>query len=370
MSEELKDLTEELDKEARKLKRTLDKLKKDKKPKPIGLSCGSTPLNLAMTSTPNAAFHTGCYYLLVGASRAGKSFIGMTTLAEASINPAFDKYRLICHAPERGIRMDLKKFFGNKLAQKVEFFYPNTLEEFYYSLDDDLKAGPCICILDSMDSLNPKDDQEKYEKQKKAFRKQKEESGSYGVSKAKVNSANLRMVVNNLQKHGSIFIMISQSRDNIGFGSQFSPETRAGGRALTFYATSEVWFKVKGSIKRSVGLPSHKKDRKIGTVLEAHVKKNRDTGYEPKVQLYHYPSVGFDDLSAQIAYLIEEGKWKGSIDKQTVEATEFNFDGPWDILIDKIQSEGLEQNLQILTADLWEQIEESCRVERKSRYHS
>ena len=44
-----------------------------------------------------------------------------------------------------------------------------TVQEFYYHLDDAAKEGrPFIYVLDSMDSLEAKEDQEKFEKQKKA----------------------------------------------------------------------------------------------------------------------------------------------------------------------------------------------------------
>ena len=61
-----------------------------------------------------------------------------------------------------------------------------------------------------------------------------QEGGSYGTEKAKINSERLRPVVNALRKNGSILILISQSRDRIGFGAKFDPKTRGGGNAPTF----------------------------------------------------------------------------------------------------------------------------------------
>ena len=95
------------------------------------LSTGSTLLDLALTNQPGQGFCKGSYYLLVGASRAGKTFIALTTLAEASINPSFQDYALIYLAPERGARMNIEKFFGKKLAERIIFEYPKSLQEFY-----------------------------------------------------------------------------------------------------------------------------------------------------------------------------------------------------------------------------------------------
>ena len=59
-----------------------------------GLSTGSALLNLACSGNPSVGFPCGFYYLLVGDSQAGKTFITMSALAEASINPKFHSLSL------------------------------------------------------------------------------------------------------------------------------------------------------------------------------------------------------------------------------------------------------------------------------------
>src|SRR5262245_46086827 len=100
---------------------------------PPALSTGSTLLDLALTGRPGAGFAPGCYYLLVGDSASGKTFLALTALAEAACSPAFAKHRLIYNAPERGARMDVTRFFGKTLAGRLETPDPSpTVEEFYY----------------------------------------------------------------------------------------------------------------------------------------------------------------------------------------------------------------------------------------------
>ena len=229
-------------------------------------------------------------------------------------------------------------------------------------MDDYLKKGPVVAVLDSMDGLIPEEDLESFEKNKQSSRKGKEESGSYGTAKAKINSSNLRVVYNGLDATKSILLVISQTRDKIGFGSQFNPHTRSGGTSLTFYANSEIWFSVKESIKKNI----RGKNRKIGTVLQAQVKKNRDTGYEPTVELVHYPSVGFDDIGGMVEFLIEEKHWKGT--ESTIEAPEFDFNGKKEKLIQSISEEELEGDLREIVRKVWDDVMESCRVQRKSKY--
>lgn len=342
-----------------------EKLTKKKEPKEatnVGLSSGCTLVNLALTGKPSIGFHTGCFFLLVGDSRAGKSFVALQTLAEASINKAFDDHRLLYFAPERGARMDFGKFFGKRMAERTESLYPSTVEKFYFDLDDAMANGPVIAVLDSMDGLESEDDKEKFQEQKAAAAKGKDAAGSYGTSKARANSTRLRSVVNRLAETGSILLIISQTRDNIGFGAMFNPKTRSGGKALTFFATGELWFSVKESIKRTV----RGKPRKIGVVLQVAIKKNRDTGREPVVELIHHPDVGFDDVGSVCDWLIEEGHWKEA--KGVVKAEEFNHEGRREDLIKFIESEDREHELRLLAASVWQEIEEGCQVERKNRY--
>jgi len=69
--------------------------RKKKREKLSFLSTGSTLLNLACTGKPYYGFAKGHYYFIVGDSVSGKTFLSLTCLAEASINPNFDNYRFI-----------------------------------------------------------------------------------------------------------------------------------------------------------------------------------------------------------------------------------------------------------------------------------
>lgn len=325
------------------------------------LSTGSTLLNLALTGKIAKGISCGSYVICVGGSSAGKTFLGMQTLAEAANDPAFDKHDLHYTGPERGEKkMGVEKFFGRKLASRLQVSRTCVLEDWYAETIGRFKKRPTVEVLDSMDALVPR-----------AAVKQAEsdgEKGSYGTDKARVNSQRLRVAHNHLADHGSILVIISQSRMNLGFGAQFNPETRSGGTALTFYADGEVWFKVKGKIRKTVlGKP-----RVVGSVLKVQVKKNRDTGNVPAVDLHHYRSVGFDDLGSCVSWLVEEGAWEGKLTQTgqlvKVSAPEFRFTGNPDKLVRKIEEAGRERELRLLVAERWNKIEMESRIERKPRY--
>ncbi len=84
------------------------------------LSTGSTLLNLACTGYPFRGFAKGYYYFIVGDSTSGKTFLSLTCLAEASINKNFKDYRFIYDNSEGGALMDIERFFGSGVAERIE----------------------------------------------------------------------------------------------------------------------------------------------------------------------------------------------------------------------------------------------------------
>lgn len=333
------------------------------------LSTGSTLLNLACTGKPNFGFAKGKYYFIVGDSVSGKTFLSLTCLAEASINPNFDKYRFIYDNAEDGAMMDIEKFFGKKVAERMESpatikefnVYSSTIEEFYYHVDDAIKVNkPFIYILDSMDSLSSQDEADKFDEHKTAYRKGKESAGSYGVSKAKENSSKLRRIITPLHKSGSILIIINQTRDNIGF--RFEKKTRSGGHALRFYATIEMWSSIRNKISKIV----KGKKRQLGVKVQIQIRKNRITGKERSIFIPIYHSFGIDDIGSCIDYLIDEGYWKQK--RNEIKVPEFEFIGTKEKLIRFIDKQGLEKDLREITGDVWSEIEDACEMKRKRRY--
>jgi len=335
------------------------------------LSTGSTLLNLACSGRIDGGFLKGHYFFIVGDSASGKTFLSLTCLAEASINPHFADYRFIYDSNECGAMMDIERFFGKAVAERLE--PPNkedgedkasqSVEEFYYNVDNAVQnEKPFIYILDSMDSLTSEAEVDKFSEKKKAFTQGKETPGSYGDNKAKVNSANLRRLLGPLRESKSILIILNQTRDNLGFG--FEKKTRSGGHALRFYATIEIWSSIKGKIDKTV----RGKKRTLGIQAKLQIKKNRIVGRERSVVVPIYYSYGFDDIGGCIDYLIEEGFWKEKAGNVRVLGMGPPATYRKEVLIRKIEEEGLEGDIKQLVQDLWEDIEKECEVKRKKRY--
>jgi RecA/RadA recombinase len=339
------------------------------------LSSGSTLVNLAATGRTGGCFVKGCYHFFVGDSGSGKTWLCLTLLAEAALSKKFAGYRLIYDASENGALMDMRRYFGDSMVERLEPprvddngepWYSETVEDMYDNLDDAIADGrPFIYVEDSMDMLETRDNLKKQLDQKKARRsiKPKEVPGSYGDGKAKYNSTHLRGVVNKLKRTGSILVIISQTRDKIGqMATRGSNKTRAGGHALTFYATSEFW--------TSKGLPITKtvrnKKRQIGTEMIVKIKKNRTSGRARSVVVPIYYSHGVDDVGSCIDYLLDEDHWKKG--PKGIKCPEWDVVMKRDELITYIESENMEDELRAIVAEVWKDIETQCALRRKSRY--
>lgn len=329
------------------------------------LSTGSTLLNLALTEKHYGGFIKGTYVLFVGDTDSGKTFICMTCLAEASINPAFDDYRFVLINKERGMLMDVEHFFGPRVAERLELKYCENLEDAYFEFDDMFQEGkPFICVVDSIDALSSEYEGKKFEQRKTAARKGTEAKGDFGDGKAKIHSRNIRRILTGLEKSGSIIVFINQSRDNPNAGMFESSKTHSGGRAISFYATMKMWSSVVGSIPRTY----KGKKRKIGIKTRIKVNRTRMTGKHREVEIPIYPSVGIDDIGSCVDYLVSEDHWTKS-KSGVITAPDIDFEGQREKLIEHIEENDLEFDVHETVADVWKDIEAACQVKRKSRYH-
>ena len=342
------------------------------------LKTGSTVLDLAISGRRGGGFLKGKYFWMVGDSSSGKTFLMLTCFAEASINPEFDKYRLIYDNREDGALMDMAKYFGRAMAERTEppkdpdkydDPYSENIEDFYFNLDDALEraeAGePFIYLLDSMDSLTSKYADEKFKEAKKEARGGARAKGDYGDGKAKKNSTFLRKAVNRLGATGSILIILSQIRDNIEAGMFEEHQTPSGGHALRFYATVQLWSSVGSKIKKKVA----GRDVVVGVNCRVRTKKNRITGRERTVEFPIYYDTGIDDIGGMIDFLIHWKFWTKN-KMGTIDATP-DFDDVKkrkEDLVEWIEEEDLREDLEEIVEDAYAEVERKATVKRGNKY--
>ena len=343
------------------------------------LKTGSTVLDLAITGRRAGGFCRGNYFWMVGDSSSGKTFLMLTCLAEASVNLHFDTHRFIYDNAEGGAMMDFERYFGRRMVDRLEppaiddagmSKYSSEIEDFYFHLDDALiqaeKPGgqPFIYLLDSMDSLGSRYSETKFQEAKKASRGGAVAKGDYGDGKAKINSTRIRGVVQRLRKTGSILIILSQTRDNINAGMFEEQQVSAGGHALRFYATVQLWSSVGAKIKRTV----RGRAVVVGVNCRVKTKKNRFTGRERAVEFPIYYDTGIDDIGGMVDFLVYWKHWKnvgGVIDARA------DFEGVRERredLVAWVESNNMREDLEDVVESVWNDIERSVAVERKNKY--
>lgn len=227
---------------------------------------------------------------LVGDKSTGKTLLAI----EATANFARDYADgMICYAEaEAAFDQPYAEALGMPLA-RVSFSKDIlTVEDFH----DDLKAflkrldgKPGLYILDSLDSLSDKAEQER-----------DISDTSYGGSKPKKLGELFRRLTQEVEKSRCALIIISQIRDklNVTFGET---KTRSGGRALDFYASQVIWLAEVEKLKRTV----EKVDRIIGIKVRANVKKNKIGLPFRQCTFPLLFGYGIDDLAAAVEWLIE-----------------------------------------------------------------
>lgn len=348
------------------------------------LSSGSTLLNLSCSGKVNGAFPKGTYTHFVGDSQSGKTLFCHNTLAEAAKNPAFANHRLVYDFPERRNFWDLETLWGSDLARRIEPpsgtreapAYSRTIQDMYRHIYNSFtwgsdgrvdveKSRPFVWIEDSMASLDEDSRWDKFETNLELAAEGKDQKGSYGMGKQKVNSDNILWVVNAIADTGSILVIINQTRDRVPKNQwDMGPkQTVAGGHSLKFYATYEIWSSVAGTIYKTVNGTK----RAIGTDCELRIKKNSVTGRDRTVSIPVYSSYGIDDIGSCINFLVEEKHWvrdKGGI----VKAPEFGHEGGLEKLVSLIEEQELEEELQRLVGQVWNEVESKLTLHRKPRY--
>jgi len=328
------------------------------------LSSGSTRLDLACSGSTEGAFAAGHYFFFCGDSMCGKTWLGLSCLAEAAHDKKWEDYRLIYDSVEEGALMNIEEFFGRRTAERIEWRNPasETVEDFYAWVDDALKKDkPFIGILDSQDALSSQAEIKKFRQTRKANEEGAEAKGSYTDSKAKYHSAHLRTLIGPLKKTGSILLILNQTRDSF---DMFKPASYSGGRALLFYATIQLW----GSVGKEISRQIRGKKRQLGVDVRVKIKKNRGTGKRYTVEFPILHGYGIDDIGSCVDYLVSEGAWRRKSKRIEVSGLGPELLLSRSALLKHIEEEELEDDVRVLVQETWKEVEEACKVKRKRRY--
>ena len=343
----------------------------------------STLLNCACSDNPLGGYGLGKLVNLIGDSSSGKSLLALSCFAEMSMFTRFDDYDFYYDDVEAALEFNMDYLFGHRISDRIDMsIVSDTIQDFYGNIVAAIQNGkPFIYILDSLDALTSIEERKRAKQMAKESGKlkmvekdedegKKKPKGSYKMEKAKMLTEVLRVICRDIKDMEALVIIISQTRDNVGFG--FTDKTRSGGRALKFYSTHELWLSILKSIP--------KLKRIIGVNTKAKVAKNKLTGKVRNCTFPIFYDYGVDDLTANVDFLLENGIWKmGTVKRvnpktkkkptgRTIHATHFKLEGTKDKIINQIELRSLEKDLQLLVGETWNDIEEKIRLDRKPKY--
>ena len=331
----------------------------------ILIPTGSVMLNLACSDRIEGGYGPGTVVNLIGDSSSGKTILALSMLAEMHQLPQFDHYRFIFDNAERGLAFDMSHLFGptfgkrinDSLTKQESVRWPsNTIEDFYGNVLRALaKDSPCIYILDSFDSISA---DAEISRSKEYKNDKTDKSGSYKTEKPRMASEILRVINGMVDETASIVLIISQTRDNIGFGAQFNPTVRSGGRALKFYCFHEIWL--------AMGKKLISRELEIGADVFAKVSKNKLTGKKRETDFPVYYDYGVDNLRSCIDFLLAQEVWKKV--KQSIDSGDLFTTATMKTLIKEIEERDMEHELFQLVQTTWTNREEAVKLKRKRKY--
>jgi len=220
---------------------------------------------------------------------------------------------------------------------------------------------PFIWVTDSFDSLTSADDL----KTKKDGKGKEKESGKGGwkTEKAIVASETFPKFIGPLKAHNSLYLHISQTRDNIGV--TFGPsKTFSGGNAIKFYRSHEIWLAVAGPIIKTV----RGEKIPVGSNIMVKIKKNSITGKDRIVKFPVYNDYGVDDIRSMIDWMVEWKFWVQPKGKQIIETEDGFIDAIRSKLVSYIEENNLEKKLQEVVTECWIELEGEIETKRKPRY--
>lgn len=327
------------------------------------VSSASTLLNLRCSGFSTGAFKLGTMINIVGDSHVGKSILALSILAECAHDDRFNDYVLIYDDTENASFFDITAMFGKKLSKRLEVVQSRFFEEWQSRMEKIFKSGKSVIyVLDSFDGMKTIDYEKLQDENMKRREKGQEEKGSFGDGKAKLMSGYGGRLNDWLAKTNSLCIIISQTRQNIGFTAMFNPKIRSGGDALKFYAAHEIWLSVKQTEKHT-----KYKNEVVRTQVLAKITKNKLTGRRGQAEFVVLEGYGIDDISSCIKYLCDSEVWSGtaaSIDTKGFVDEKISRKK----LVQYIEDNGKEQELFRLCQNSYNKLISEITPTRKRRY--
>jgi len=316
---------------------------------------------------------------IIGGSSSGKSFICSEIIARAR-KIYGNKIKWNYKDCEAGYSFDSQALWGLDIVDENSAEV-DTVEDFAIDIRNELgklkSDEKLVYVLDSYDALSSFEASKNYNKKLTAIEKGNKVDGDYGMTKAKFINEFFRETIREIKEKNCLWIILSQTRDNIGAGTFAPAKKRNGGDSLQFYSAIVLWLRVAEKYG--------KQGRQTG--ISVHIKNDKNKLANPFREgyidiIFDY---GIDNIGSNIKFLYDlytpEGYVKDSVEgkaKKKKDGTEetkvamLDWDGQeytYKELIKYVEANNLERVLTGRVKQKWAELERNLDFEgRKKRY--
>ena len=315
----------------------------------IMISTGSTLLDLAICGTRKrgGGIPGGILLEAFGPNSSGKTVL-LCEIGGAIQRQGGD---IQFNDPEARLNKNFAKMFDLN-TDDLTIEEPDTVTEMFNGIRDwrpRTKAKVHGCLTDSLAALSTK------------LEMKDAEGDKMGMRRAKEFSEGLRKTCRILKQNNWLMVCSNQIRENAGAGLFEEKVTAPGGKAIGFYASIRLRFGNPIKVKKKLIIKNKEIVKVIGIKTRVEVYKNScDVPYRT-VDVYIQFDYGVDNTRANLQYLKDfRGTSIYCID-------EVKLDKSMEKSIKIVERENIEEDLQEAVIDLWEEINDKFKVERKKK---
>ena len=283
----------------------------------------------------------GRFIDIVGDKSAGKTFLSNEFIAWAHYEFG-KKFKWVYDDCESGYSFDTESLYGFEIMPMVdeERIHSENVEDAFCNISNFAKSlkkdEVGIYVLDSLDGLTSQEQDDRAEERKKLFNEGKKlEKGTYGMGKQKFLSQEFfPQLCDEIEEKNVLVIIISQIRENVDPMS-FEKYSRAGGKAMDFYAHTVLWLATSKKIL--------KKETPVGVVVKAKTTKSKTPRpFRERFFTFLY-DYGLDNIGSAVDYLFDLRTPTGELNKK---ANAIQWDG--DNSLDKKQLKEFLEEYELL----------------------
>lgn len=311
------------------------------------ISTGSTLLDLAISGGRfrGGGIPTGIFVEIFGPSGAGKTVL----LCELAGAMQRKKAHLLFHDPEARLNKQFASIFGLDI-DAIKYTTPDTVPEVFQSVRDwNPGKGMKGVFADSLAALSTN------------LEMSNKDGDKMGMRRAKEFSEELRKTCRILTQENILMVCSNQVRVNQDAGPYGQKYVSPGGEAIGFYSSLRLRVSKPEKEKKEIKIHGKEVKRINGVTPIVEVFKNsvwKPYRTAPVTIFYDY---GIDDIRQNLKFM------KTYTGTKTYEFQGESLSNSLDDAISIIEENDMELDLKEAVIDLWEEIEEQFKIERKPK---